>query len=124
MGTAPRGELIRRLALTLQALHHRQVIHRDLKPHNIMLRGNDEPMLMDFGLARDLSGIEETLTSTGLTPGTPRYMAPEQIEGDREALAQPPTPGWLICGTSPDCNNCTSAGANRSLTSGWHSSVV
>src|SRR5262245_32360311 len=74
------AELIRRLAFALETFHRRQTIHRDLKPHNIMLRANDEPMLIDFGLARDLSGDLSSLTSTGAALGTPWYMAPEPID--------------------------------------------
>jgi len=80
------AELIRRVAMALEALHQRQVIHRDLKPHNIMVRGNDEPMLMDFGLARSLKAGQQRLTSTGETLGTPAYMSPEQITADPNAL--------------------------------------
>ena len=80
------ADLVRRLALALHALHQRQVIHRDLKPHNIMVRGNDEPMLMDFGLARPLGTDVARLTSTGQAVGTPAYMPPELINGDAAAL--------------------------------------
>jgi len=80
------AELIRRVAMALEALHQRQVIHRDLKPHNIMVRANDEPMLMDFGLARSLKVGQHRLTSTGETLGTPAYMSPEQITADPTAL--------------------------------------
>jgi serine/threonine protein kinase len=80
------AELIRRVALALQALHDRQVIHRDLKPHNIMVRSNGEPVLMDFGLARRLTAEERRLTSTGRALGTPKYMPPELANADHEAV--------------------------------------
>src|SRR4051794_12966903 len=48
------AELVRQLSLALHALHERGVVHRDLKPHNVMVRPGGEPVLMDFGLARDL----------------------------------------------------------------------
>jgi serine/threonine protein kinase len=80
------AELIRRLALGLEALHDRGVLHRDLKPHNVMVRGEDEPMLMDFGLARDLDNRGRRLTGTGVILGTLSYLAPEQVEGDIDAL--------------------------------------
>jgi formylglycine-generating enzyme required for sulfatase activity/serine/threonine protein kinase len=80
------ADLVRRLALALQALHERGVIHRDLKPHNIMLRDSGEPMLMDFGLARAVGGEQQHLTATGQVLGTPAYMPPEQIEGADAAL--------------------------------------
>src|SRR5207248_3152175 len=89
MGTiylADDTELNRRVALALEALHKLQVIHRDLKPHNIMVCANDEPMLMDFGLARSLKAGQQRLTSTGETLGTPAYMSPEQITADPNAL--------------------------------------
>lgn len=80
------AELVRRQALALDSLHQQKVIHRDLKPRNIILRMNDEPMLMDLGIARDLGDDRHGLTSTGRPLGTPRYMAPEQVEGDPDGL--------------------------------------
>jgi serine/threonine protein kinase/Tfp pilus assembly protein PilF len=64
----------------LSALHSRQIVHRDLKPSNVFLT-NGGIKLLDFGLARShdsASGVELTLTKTGMVVGTPRYMAPEQ----------------------------------------------
>jgi serine/threonine protein kinase len=64
----------------LVALHSRHIVHRDLKPSNVFLT-RDGVKLLDFGLARSrqsVSGLEQTLTQTGMVVGTPRYMAPEQ----------------------------------------------
>jgi formylglycine-generating enzyme required for sulfatase activity len=72
--------------VALQALHDRQVIHRDLKPHNIMVRESGEPVLMDFGLARALAENQQRLTTTGKVLGTPAYMPPDQLEGDPAAV--------------------------------------
>ena len=52
------------------------MIHRDVKPANVILDGHGDPMLMDFGLAR-LESTEEKLTQDGTLMGTPAYMAPE-----------------------------------------------
>lgn len=60
--------------------HENGIVHRDLKPGNIMLDGNNEPYLMDFGLARREVG-EITLTIDGQILGTPAYMSPEQAKG-------------------------------------------
>ncbi len=73
--------LVRRLASGLSAVHARGVVHRDLKPGNVMLPGGDvaQAVLVDFGVARVGSGV----TGTGDHVGTPRYMAPEQIRSAR-----------------------------------------
>jgi formylglycine-generating enzyme required for sulfatase activity len=62
----------------LAEVHRQSAVHRDLKPANVMLHGNMEVKLMDFGIA----GFGNTgLTMPGLAMGTPRYMAPEQVQG-------------------------------------------
>jgi serine/threonine-protein kinase len=68
------------LADALHCVHEAGVVHRDVKPLNVMIRqGSDDLVLMDFGIARDVDD-KEHLTRTGASPiGTPRYMAPEQI---------------------------------------------
>ena len=75
--------LATQIAEGLEAAHRAGVIHRDVKPQNIMvLAATDDIKLMDFGIARlrDASGLTQ-LTRTGVMLGTPAYMAPEQIEG-------------------------------------------
>jgi serine/threonine protein kinase/formylglycine-generating enzyme required for sulfatase activity len=78
--------LIEQTARTVHAAHEAGVIHRDLKPGNIMVTAEGEPVVLDFGLAKDLSGAEATLTHQGDVMGTPAYMSPEQIEGHGIAL--------------------------------------
>lgn len=66
------------LAHALHAAHSAGVIHRDVKPGNIMVTPDLEPVLLDFGLARDLTPERSNLTASKESVGTPRYMAPEQ----------------------------------------------
>lgn len=65
----------------LEAAHCEKVIHRDLKPGNIMLIKNYEPIIMDFGLARHSE--DEKITPDSRIFGTPAYMSPEQITGEK-----------------------------------------
>jgi hypothetical protein len=82
------AELVRKVALALDYAHRQGVVHRDVKPSNILLGADGEPQLTDFGLARQVDA-SQSLTATGQLLGTPAYMAPEQAEGRaREADAR------------------------------------
>lgn len=75
--------LLTQIVEGLCAAHEQGVVHRDLKPENIMISGRDQIKILDFGLAKPiLDDVSEatSLSNTGIT-GTPRYMAPEQIQG-------------------------------------------
>jgi WD40 repeat protein/tRNA A-37 threonylcarbamoyl transferase component Bud32 len=69
------------LADALQYAHDRGVVHRDVKPSNVLLDGEGRPHLMDFGLAKRDAG-EITMTMDGQVLGTPAYMSPEQARGE------------------------------------------
>ena len=74
---------IAKAARSLSSAHEFGVIHRDIKPGNLMVNLDGDPVLLDFGLARNVSRKEMTLTATGDVFGTPQYMSPEQLRGDR-----------------------------------------
>ncbi|MFB3112495.1 MAG: protein kinase, partial [Gemmatimonadales bacterium] len=74
-------KLGRDLLDALEAVHDRDVVHRDVKPANIFLSGK-RALLGDFGIAKQDSGSDQTLTQPGGVIGTPSYMAPEQLAGE------------------------------------------
>jgi serine/threonine protein kinase len=78
--------LTAQIARALDAIHAHDIVHRDLKPQNIMFRDSGRPVIVDFGLAKDLGSSIE-LTRHGEVMATPRYMSPEQCLG-READAR------------------------------------
>lgn len=73
--------LTSQIAKALDAIHARDIVHRDLKPQNIMFRDSGRPVLVDFGLARNLV-LDSKLTRQGEVMATPRYMSPEQCLGE------------------------------------------
>jgi serine/threonine-protein kinase len=91
-GALPLGRAVRifrQVADALQAAHDLGIVHRDLKPDNIMLTkgrdGADVVKVVDFGIAKAVGGDEagQKVTKTGLVVGTPEFMSPEQLSGDK-----------------------------------------
>ncbi|MEZ6043577.1 MAG: serine/threonine-protein kinase [Planctomycetaceae bacterium] len=73
------AEWVAKIADAVYFAHERGIIHRDIKPHNILIDDRGEPQLTDFGLARRTDD-ESNLTLDGSVMGTPAYMSPEQHE--------------------------------------------
>lgn len=90
------AEIISKVARALEEAHQAGLIHRDVKPANILVQqeadGRLHPYIMDFGLVREMlaagttTGSAAGLTMTGMTVGTPAYMSPEQARGDLRSL--------------------------------------
>jgi len=86
-----RLEVVETVAKAMAHAHAQGVIHRDLKPYNIMIEPDGRVVLTDFGLARIDGG--EDLTRTGAVFGTPHYMSPEQVQG---GASGPATDVWAL----------------------------
>src|SRR6266480_4365274 len=86
ISTRNAAELIAKLARTVHYAHEHGILHRDIKPGNILVDAEGEPHLTDFGLARLLE-TKSTVTRTLEVFGTPSYMAPEQAVGNNAAIS-------------------------------------
>lgn len=75
--------LFRKIAEGVAYCHANGVVHRDLKPENVLVRSDGQPVIIDFGLALTKTAHRVTYANLSATAGTPDYMAPEQIEGQR-----------------------------------------
>ena len=92
MMAAQKGALAEGTALTvaiqmaevLDHIHQHQMVHRDIKPENILVTNEGVVKLCDLGLAKSTTSIEQSLTQEGLAIGTPYFMSPEQIRGDKD----------------------------------------
>jgi eukaryotic-like serine/threonine-protein kinase len=76
-------DLIRKIADGIAYCHEHEVIHRDLKPDNILITAAGQPVILDFGLALTRKGRRVTFSKLSSVAGTPEYMAPEQVDGQR-----------------------------------------
>jgi serine/threonine-protein kinase len=76
-------ELVRRIADGLAHCHDHGIVHRDVKPENILITPEGQPVIIDFGLALTRNAFRVTYANLSGAAGTPDYMAPEQIEGSR-----------------------------------------
>jgi CheY-like chemotaxis protein/tRNA A-37 threonylcarbamoyl transferase component Bud32 len=71
--------LLRELMFALGDIHEKGILHRDLKPQNLMFRSDGSLAIVDFGIAKDIAAVDRT--GHGEILGTPRYMSPEQVQG-------------------------------------------
>jgi len=83
LDTAARLEIVRQVAQALQHAHERGVLHRDIKPGNILVTRDRRVKVADFGIGKLLSSGTGDLTRTGQMLGSPAYMSPEQIRGEK-----------------------------------------
>jgi tRNA A-37 threonylcarbamoyl transferase component Bud32/tetratricopeptide (TPR) repeat protein len=95
------AELVETLARAVQAAHEKGVVHRDLKPGNVLLTADGTPKVADFGLAKRLDATSAA-TQSGAVLGTPAYMAPEQAGGKAREVG-PAADVWALGALLYEC---------------------
>ena len=118
--------LVTQIAAALQVAHSQGLVHRDVKPENILLDAQGVAYLTDFGIAREAAALrrsdtKRTLSPSGLPVGTPEYMSPEQLQGDNvdlraDVYALGAVYYELMTGTTPHAAATPYAVAIRTLT--------
>ena len=78
------SQIFKRIGSALDRAHSMGIVHRDMKPSNILFDEFDEAYLADFGIVQVTSGSSDALTASGSLVGTPAYMSPEQVYGDKQ----------------------------------------
>lgn len=78
-------QLIKNIIVILEPIWKERYVHRDIKPENIIIKANGTPIIIDFGIARDLDAA--SITGTGWQPKSWRFAAPEQFAGDKDQIS-------------------------------------
>ena len=94
-----RDELVADICGALDFSHRNGIVHRDVKPGNVMITPQGTVKVMDFGIARAVSDSAATMTSTAAVIGTAQYLSPEQARGEG-VDAVPTSTRWAACSTS------------------------